>query len=143
MSHRDTPEEVQEAERLEDDANEGTFQDNDGQNAADKADRPAKLVLAREEVERLCWADDERNTGQEEQLRACDVEGTSAPDGMGEKERRTLPSARSAPSKKSATPSMRNSPPNVVSATPISAAGACQSSPFASALSGRAHSARP
>jgi hypothetical protein len=51
----------------------------------------------------------------------------------GEEEGRTFPRASSAPSKKSITPKSMNKPPNVVSATPISAEerGKCQ---FSAAL---------
>ena len=63
----DVPEEVEEPERLDDDADERPLEEHE-QDAADEAHRAAQLLLPREEVERLVGPDDERQPGQEEDL---------------------------------------------------------------------------
>lgn len=54
----DAPKEVEEPKRLDDDADEGPFEE-DEEDAADETCCPAQLLLAREEVKRLLGADDE------------------------------------------------------------------------------------
>ena len=61
------PEEVEEAERLDAHADKRPA-DEDEEDPAEEAERPAQLLLAREKVERLGWANDERHPGQEKDL---------------------------------------------------------------------------
>lgn len=119
-----TPEEVEEAERLYNHPDERPLQHDHDEYSSNEANCPTDLVLAREKVERLVRADDEGNARQEQDLGRRGVPPFSAAGTHRERRqgRRTFPSARSAPSKKSATPRKRKSAPNVVRATPISAA---------------------
>ncbi|OJT14317.1 hypothetical protein TRAPUB_9178 [Trametes pubescens] len=118
------PEEVEEPKRLDDDAHERPLEE-DEEDAADEARRPAQLLFPREEVERLGGPDDECQAREEQDLRGGGAGagrgvryGRSA--GAGKHEGRTFPRARRAPSKKRMTLRSMKRPPKDVSATPIS-----------------------
>lgn len=64
----DAPEEVEEAKGLYYDADERPL-DEDQQDAAEETERAAQLLLAREEVESLLRPDNQREAGQEQDLR--------------------------------------------------------------------------
>jgi hypothetical protein len=63
------PEQIEETEHLDHHADGWPFE-KDEEDPAEEADRPTQLVLAREKVERLLWADDEEEAAEEEDLGA-------------------------------------------------------------------------
>ena len=65
----DAPKEIQEADRLDDDANERPLEEHE-QDAPDEAERAPQLLFPREEVERLLRPDDQRQPGEEQELHA-------------------------------------------------------------------------
>jgi hypothetical protein len=57
------PKKVEESECLNDDPNEGTFEHNDNNDAANEANGASQLVLSRKKIECLLWAYDECDAG--------------------------------------------------------------------------------
>lgn len=64
----DAPEEVEEPKCLHDHTHEGPFEEHE-QDTSQETYSATQLLLARKEIERLLWSDDEGQARQEQELR--------------------------------------------------------------------------
>lgn len=67
MAHVDAPKEIEESKGLDGHTNEGPAAEHKD-DAGEEADSPTDLLLARKEVERLLWADEQRDPTKEEHI---------------------------------------------------------------------------